>query len=151
MINKIFYRPMKFADIDEVYQLEHKLFPNPWPRVFFENDLQRSNTIAFVASNDTRVIGYALANWAGPELHITNIAVRKDYQRQGIARNLMTKIEETGKNRGCRYAYLEVRINNEAAINLYKKIGYKILYRRKNYYIDGTDAYVMGKELKEEL
>ncbi|MEO0215401.1 MAG: ribosomal protein S18-alanine N-acetyltransferase [candidate division WOR-3 bacterium] len=140
---------MKFDDIDEVYKLEHKLFPNPWPKIFFENDLQRSDTIALVACNNTKLVGYALANCAGPELHITNIAVRQEYQRQGIARNLMKEVENIGKNRGCVYAYLEVRINNEAAINLYKKVGYKILYIRKNYYIDGTDAYVMGKELKE--
>ncbi len=60
---------------------------------------------------------------------------------------MMQKTEETEKTKGCLYVYLEVRVNNTPAINLYKNLGYKILYTRKNYYLDGTDAYVMGKEL----
>jgi ribosomal-protein-alanine N-acetyltransferase len=50
--------------------------------------------------------------------------------------------------RGCSFAYLEVRTNNTAAISMYEKYGYDILYTRKKYYIDGDDAYVMHKELK---
>ncbi len=146
----IYIRPMKFDDINQVYKLECELFPNPWPRWFFENDLQINDTIAYVAMNNIEIVGYALGRCVSDELHITNIAVDKKYQRQGIARMMMQKLEETAKTKGCLYAYLEVRVNNEAAINLYKKFGYKILYTRANYYLDGADAYVMDKELIQQ-
>ncbi|RLE74023.1 MAG: ribosomal-protein-alanine acetyltransferase, partial [Thermoprotei archaeon] len=42
---------------------------------------------------------------------------------------------------------LEVRISNTAAINLYKKLGFNIEKRLKNYYPDGEDCYVMTKKL----
>ena len=38
---------------------------------------------------------------------------------------------------------LEVAVNNEPAISLYKKFGFEIISTRKNYY-DNVDAYLMG-------
>lgn len=149
-MKKFFLRAMKYKDLEAVHKLEYELFPNPWPKSFFESDLAKNDTIALVACNEANIIGYALANFISPELHITNIAVAPEYQRQGIAQSLMAEIERMAKTKGCRFACLEVRVNNTAAVNLYKKIGYRILYIRKNYYLDGTDAYVMGKELEEE-
>lgn len=130
-----------------MYEIEVESFPNPWPRAFFENDLKSTTAIALVAENKTAIVGYSIAACVDAELHITNIAVHKDYQRQGIATQLMDKLESIAEERGCTYAYLEVRTHNLAAINMYKNLGYSILYTRKQYYIDGDDAYVMNKEL----
>ena len=141
-------RAMRFEDLDDVCGIEHGVFPNPWPRVFFEKDLESSNTVAFVAEDNGQVIAYAIGACVDVELHITNIAVAVGYQRQGVGLNLLQKMEHIAIDRGCIFAYLEVRINNAAAISMYKKYGYNILYTRKKYYIDGDDAYVMHKELK---
>ncbi len=147
MQKEITIRSMRLDDLDRVYKLEIKLFPNPWPKSFFENDLRSERTIAFVVEREDSVIGYSIASWEGQRLHVTNIAVDKEYQRQGIGTKLMHKVENIAQKRGCRYVYLEVRPNNIAAINLYKNLGYTILFTRKIYYIDGDDAYVMEKEL----
>lgn len=144
-------RAMKFTDIDHVYQIECQVFPNPWPKSFFENDLHKHNTIALIADNNGEVKGYALADCVADELHITNIAVDPRYHHQGIGKQLLSELEKLGIERNCIYAYLEVRVNNLNAINFYKKFGYRIIQIRKNYYLDGTDAYVMAKELKEVL
>lgn len=144
-------RKMTIEDIDRVYQIECQVFPNPWPRSFFENDLHKDNTIALIADNNGEIWGYALADCVAHELHITNIAIDPNYQHQGIGKQLLLEIENIGSKRSCVFVFLEVRVNNTIAINFYKKFGYKILQLRKNYYLDGTDAYVMGKELKEVL
>ncbi|MEO0161520.1 MAG: ribosomal protein S18-alanine N-acetyltransferase [candidate division WOR-3 bacterium] len=140
---------MKITDIDQVYMIECKVFPNPWPRSFFEHDLLKNDTIALVAEKDGIVGGYIIADSVLDELHITNVAVAPEYQHQGIGTRLLAEVERRGKQRECLYAYLEVRVDNTVAIKLYKKFGYRIIQLRKNYYLDGTDAYVMGKELKE--
>ena len=57
------------------------------------------------------------------------------------------EMESVAIERGCTFAYLEVRMNNAAAIGMYKNAGYGILHVSKRYYIDGDDAYVMHKEL----
>ncbi len=144
-------RPMKLLDIEQVYRIECQVFPNPWPRSFFENDLQKHNTIALVADTNGVIIGYGIADSVAAELHITNIAVDPLYQHQGIGKKILTEIEKIGMERDCINAFLEVRITNKPAIAFYKNFGYQVLYIRNNYYLDGTDAYVMAKELKEVI
>ena len=138
---------MHFEDLDKVYEIERCLFPNPWPRYFFEKDLQSSNTIAFVVENNGAIIGYSIGSCAEIQLHITNIAVIFGYQRQGIGQILLREMESVAIERGCTFAYLEVRMNNTAAIGMYKNAGYGFSHVSKRYYIDGDDAYVMYKEL----
>ena len=140
-------RVMRFEDLDKVYEIERRLFPNPWPRYFFEKDLQSNNTLAFVVENNGEIVGYSLGSCAELQLHITNIAVTAGFQRQGIGQNLLSEMERIAIERGCTFAYLEVRMNNSAAINMYRNAGYSILNVSKRYYIDGDDAYVMHKEL----
>ncbi|MGQ9701264.1 MAG: ribosomal protein S18-alanine N-acetyltransferase [bacterium] len=144
-------RPMKYPDIEQVYKIESQVFPNPWPRSFFENDLQKPSVIALVVCNEDKIIGYGLADCISEELHITNIAIDPNYQHQGLGTQLLSEMENIGLERGCIKAYLEVRVTNKFAINFYKKFGYQIMYIRKNYYLDGTDAFVMAKEMKEVL
>ena len=148
MPNEIEIRPMKFDDIDAVYGLELKLFASPGPRVFFENDLNLLATIAFVSTAQNKVIGYVLGSCVSDELHVQNIAVAEEWQRKGLAMQLMNGLEHEALSRNCRHFYLEVRPNNRSAIRLYEKLGYAVLYTRYHYYLDGDDAYVMTKELK---
>lgn len=144
-------RPMKYTDIEYVYKIESQVFPNPWPKSFFKNDLQKSNVIALVICNDDAIIGYGLADCITEELHITNIAIDINHQHQGAGTKLLAEMEKFGLERGCIKAYLEVRVTNKYAINFYKKFGYQIMYIRKNYYLDGADAYVMAKVIQEVL
>lgn len=147
MQKEILLRVMRFDDLDKVYEIEQRLFPNPWPRYFFEKDLQSSNTLAFVVEHNEEIVGYSLGSCAELQLHITNIAVVAGFQRQGIGQNLLSKMERIAIERGCTFAYLEVRMSNMAAIEMYRNAGYSILHVSKRYYIDGDDAYVMHKEL----
>jgi len=147
MQKDITIRPMRFDDLDGVYTLELRLFPNPWPKSFFANDLRSSKTAAFVVESEDSIIGYTIATCEEKKFHLTNIAVDKNYQRQGIGSRLMQIIEQSAQERGCSSVYLEVRPSNTAAISMYKKLGYSVLLRRALYYIDGDDALVMEKEL----
>ena len=55
---------------------------------------------------------------------------------------------EKSEERGCSVVTLEVRAGNEAAIELYKKMGFREVGRRKGYYRKGKeDALLMDKEL----
>lgn len=139
---------MRFEDLKSVMEIEERVFSNPWPRYFFEKDLESGNTVAFVVENDGQVVGYALGSCIDVELHIANIAVAEDFQRKGLGSRMLAGMEKVAVERGCGFAYLEVRTTNVEAINMYRKKSYDILYTRKRYYLDGSDAYVMHKELK---
>jgi ribosomal-protein-alanine N-acetyltransferase len=140
-------RPIKFDDLDAVYNLETELFPNPWPKSFFQNDLMSGDSVGLVAENAGQLIGYAMATFTGDGFHVTNIAIAKEHQRHGLGAELMQKLEALALKRGSSYVFLEVRTNNNVALAFYEKLGYGILFTRRGYYIDGDDAYVMDKEL----
>ena len=44
--------------------------------------------------------------------------------------------------------YLEVRVSNSTAVNLYTKFGFKLTKTIKAYYRDGENAYVMARLLQ---
>ena len=67
--------------------------------------------------------------------------VMPEYQGNGYGDKLLKYILDNYSNRNF---FLEVNVNNEKAINLYKKNGFNILTTRKHYYKD-EDAYVMSK------
>ena len=71
------------------------------------------------------------------------IAVNANFRKKGIASRLINFFEEKYTKNGDSIL-LEVAVNNEAAVSLYKKIGFEIINIRKKYY-DQIDAYVMKK------
>lgn len=71
------------------------------------------------------------------------IVVNINFRKKGIASRLIKFFEEKYTKKGDSIL-LEVAVNNEAAVSLYKKIGFEIINIRKKYY-DQIDAYVMKK------
>ncbi|MEM0223105.1 MAG: GNAT family N-acetyltransferase, partial [Thermofilum sp.] len=67
-------------------------------------------------------------------------------RRRGIGTALMIEAMESMKKfYGAEEYYLEVRVSNEPAIRLYKKLGYSVIKVIPNYYLDGEDAYLMAR------
>lgn len=85
------------------------------------------------------------------EGHITNIAVKPSFQRRGIGEFLLrTMIEMARKNHAVQMT-LEVRSDNYNAQSLYRKLGFKDNFIRKNYYItEQADAVSMLKKLTDK-
>ena len=81
--------------------------------------------------------GYLITYDNIDSLDIFEIVVDKNFRKKGLASKLLNRINDERK------ILLEVSEKNEVAINLYKKNGFKMISRRKNYYLDGSDAIVM--------
>ena len=149
-------RKMREEDIDEVYRIEEDLFPMPWPKRSFVFEVSnRSTTYAIVATEDETIIGYAIGWFVTDELHIGNVAVRRDRQGTGVGRELLEDFLREASTREASCVTLEVRASNVKAIGLYRRYGFKGVAIRRGYYTDnGEDAMVMlaelGKEKKED-
>ena len=81
--------------------------------------------------------GYLITYDNVDSLDIFEIAVDKNFRKKGLASKLLNRINDERK------ILLEVSEKNIIAINLYIKNGFKIISRRKNYYLDGSDAIIM--------
>jgi len=140
-------RRMTVDDVPVVSQLDRLSFSLPWPEYAFYYEIKDNSAArCFVAETDEkRVVGMIVSWVILDELHIATLAVHPDYRRQGIGELILTEALQDGRQAGTRYALLEVRARNEAAQNLYRKFGFKVVGRRPRYYKDnGEDAILMN-------
>ena len=141
---KLILREMQLDDVSAVSKLETELFPDPWPKKSFINEiLAEKISFLFIVEENNEIIGYIICWYYLKELHIGNVAVTMAKQGKGVGRFLLRNIFEIFSDSD--KSFLEVRATNKIAIKLYNSFGFKITYRRKSYYSNGEDALVMVK------
>ncbi|MEO0541519.1 MAG: GNAT family N-acetyltransferase [Cyanobacteria bacterium P01_A01_bin.105] len=79
------------------------------------------------------------------EAHITTLAIHPDYHRGRLGQWLLVQLLTAAHHRQLTHATLEVRVSNTPAERLYQKFGFQIAGRRKRYYADDEDAWVLGR------
>ncbi len=144
-------RNMQLDDIVEVHELENLIFQDAWSLASFHYEVARSKVSwPLVAESHHEVIGYAVPWFVEDELHIANIAASPIYRRQGIAAQLMAVMLAEAQRRQVTKAYLEVRVSNNIAIQMYERYGFQKISLRRRYYHNGEDAIVMQKQLTQQ-
>ena len=130
--------------LQEILQIESRANPSPWSHESFEHEFDNPNGTFWVAILESNVVGYGGIWFAIDEAHITTLSVSPDFQRQGIGEKMAVNLLLEAQERGMKCATLEVRAGNQAAICLYKKLGFEPVAIRKKYYPnDHSDAIVM--------
>lgn len=142
-------RDMTVDDVQYVADIEKKLFSDPWSREAFEDALENRSQKFFVACEEENVVGFCGFMHVADEGEIVNIGVAPEHQRQGIARRMMEHMLEFGRNLEVRTCYLEVRDSNTPARELYNRLGFKIIGRRNDYYLNPReDAIIMETSIE---
>ncbi|MEA4963361.1 tRNA (adenosine(37)-N6)-threonylcarbamoyltransferase complex dimerization subunit type 1 TsaB [Lutispora sp.] len=146
---KIEIAPMTGEDIQAVYDVECLSFAAPWSLDSFTSEIYSNNMAKYmVARVGEEIVGYGGMWIILDEGHITNIAVHPEHRGKGIGDALVQAIIKIAVENGVKRMTLEVRPSNWAALNLYKKYGFKEAGVRKGYYEDtGEDAVIMWLEL----
>ncbi|MFA4662670.1 ribosomal protein S18-alanine N-acetyltransferase [Pyrococcus kukulkanii] len=143
-ISLVTIRKARLFDIPYIMEIERLSFREKYPRGLFLTFMEANPETFLVAEYNGKVVGYVMG-YLKPDMegHIMSIAVHPDYRGNGIGKALMVAVIDRLFKRGARWIGLEVRVSNERAINLYKKLGFKIVKRIISYYSDGEDAYYM--------
>lgn len=81
------------------------------------------------------LIGNTHGNW----LSIKYLWVSKELRSQSIGSRLLKQAEETAKERGCKYSFLDTF--SFQAPEFYKKYGYKEVFALENYPVTGKRYY----------
>ena len=93
------------------------------------------------------IVGFAGIWVMANEAHITNIAVRKSYQRHGLGELLLISLFDLAKELETDIMTLEVRASNVTAQNLYYKYAFTHVGTRRGYYTDNReDGLIMSTE-----
>lgn len=149
-LERILLREATLDDLPGILRIENAAFTSPWTEASFRNDIAWNEFAHYlVIELDAVIIGYAGIWIILDEGHITNIAIYPDQQGQHYGELLLENLMEAARKRGVTHMTLEVRISNQRAQNLYKKMHFEPGAIRKNYYPDNQeDALVMWVNLK---
>lgn len=135
-------------DIAAMYNVEKTSFPCPWSYDSFAENFYNLYSIYVLAENSDGVIGFGGMQVIFDEAHIMNVAVLKNYRRNGAASQMLELMMNEAKSRGAEKIFLEVRKSNLPAQALYRKHGFNMLAIREKYYSDNNeDAIIMAAEL----
>lgn len=138
-------RQVERADLLEIFRLEKRCFPQPWPFAAFEQFLGESGFM--LAERTGVIVGYVVAdivpNYGRDIGHIKDLAVHPEYRGQGIGRTLLNRALVALSIADAALVKLEVRESNDPALDLYRDEGFEPMRRVPRYYQDGEAALVM--------
>jgi ribosomal-protein-alanine N-acetyltransferase len=140
------------GDVAQLVALEREVFElEQLTARAFRRYLARPEADVFVATVGDTLVGYVIASYrrGAGEGRVISIAVATVATARGLGTALMSRLHAAAASRGIAGMRLEVRRTNQAAINLYTRIGYSAAGIKPAYYADFCDAIVMRRMLGE--
>lgn len=117
---------------------------SPWKLEQIQADIEQASSTYFLALDEGQVLGFVAIQETLYEVEILQIAVKRAFQGQGLAQQLLAQLPDQKE------IFLEVRVSNQVAQGLYKKMHFQEIARRKNYYHDPIeDAVIMKRNPNE--
>ncbi len=122
----------------------------------FQEELAKIPSTLYVLKEapEKRVLGYSCFWSLSGELQLVNIAVHPDLRGQGLGRRLVNHLLLEAESREAEKIFLEVRPSNRAAIGLYERLGFKVLYRRPRLLHPGRGGCLghgLGDPLRKKI
>ena len=144
------FEPVLADRLEEVLRVEQRAYAHPWSHANFVDALQSGYEAQMLVA-DGYVLGYFVAMKGVDEVHLLNITVAPEFQRQGWARVMLDALAVWARGQGAQWLWLEVRVSNLRALRIYEAHGYRRVGQRKAYYPAGNgqreDAVVMSLPL----
>ncbi|MES0325508.1 MAG: N-acetyltransferase [Candidatus Bathyarchaeia archaeon] len=152
-------RTFTVSDLERVMHINTACLPENYSSFFYKDLYTRFPDTFVVAEMDGEIQGYIMCRiekgWSkrgrlSPArlCHVVSIAVMESYRRRGIGKALVEQAMGRGRRTyDSNEGYLEVRVSNEPAVNLYANLGFTKVKRNYGYYLNGEDAWVMAAPL----
>ena len=136
-------------DAEFIAEIERRCFSTPWTKEQIENS--EDTTVFFLAKDGEKVVGYGGMYTVLDEGYVTNIGVLPEYRRRGIGSKIVNELINFSIEKSLDFISLEVRVSNQAAIELYKSFDFKEVGKRKNFYRNpAEDAFIMTRYFSYE-
>lgn len=145
-------------DLPSVTQINQTCLPENYTDIFFVDLFRRHPETFLTAQVEEKIVGYIMCrvevglssiglSGLVKKGHIVSVAVLPEHRRKGIGQTLVIQAMEGMRKYNAKQCYLEVRVTNQEAVTLYKKLGFDVARTIHGYYADGEDAFVMTLKL----
>ena len=135
------------SDINQILDLYDGNFSDGWNQNMLESAFLNGRFLAIAKRIEQRLVAVITISTTQFDADIEGIVVDSAFRNKGYAKELLEFSENHLKTLGIEKIFLEVRVSNTPARNLYSQNGYNEISIRKKYYSDNEDAVVMAKEI----
>ncbi len=122
--------------------------PWTWTPERVARNLRQPETLVLTARDGPRLAGFCIMQFGDERAHLSLLAVRPDYQRQGVGRRMLEWLTESALTAGIARMHLELRENNLAARRFYLRQGFAETARIPGYYRGVETAVRMLREIR---
>lgn len=146
---------MRINALQDVMRIENQAYEWPWHEVNIADSIRTGyqcvTLVGGKKGNDSTLLGYYIAMLGVDEVHLLNITVAPQFQGQGWSRVMLDALALWARGQNAKWLWLEVRVSNTRALQVYERYGFRHAGQRKAYYPNGTqareDAIVMSMPL----
>ena len=126
--------PMTVASLDQVLAIEQLAYEFPWTRGNFIDSLHAGYVAWRLQAPPALMLGYFIAMQGVDEMHLLNITVAPAHQGRGHARFMLDALCDMARRIDAQQLWLEVRMSNARAREVYERYGFRSVGVRKAYY-----------------
>ncbi|WP_248886318.1 ribosomal protein S18-alanine N-acetyltransferase [Acidithiobacillus acidisediminis] len=147
-------RVMSVDDLDAVAALEAEISPGPWTRGIFRDCLLAGYDSWVGVDAADQLLSFGVLSVGAAEAHVLNLGVDPAQRRRGHGREMLEQLLTRARQLGAERVFLEVRVSNSAAQNLYHQFGFHEIGVRLQYYRNKEgreDALVLSRALSQSL
>jgi ribosomal-protein-alanine N-acetyltransferase len=141
-------------DLEKLYEIERECFTvEAFTKEHIMALLQDADSVSLIAQLNDEIVGFIIGiiqRIRGVKIgHIYTIDVAIKHRRKGVGIELLKELEQIFSEKGVKVCYLETRLTNIAALELYQKQGYVAIERLNNYYFKGVHGIRLQKRLSQ--
>jgi len=150
VLDRFKVRAAEISDLPSICEVERASFVNDaYPSFLLEKLILCCNSVFFVLTDlERRIIGYCVSKNERTRSHLISLAVLPACRGSGVASLLVKQLLVTLRKCAIKEIRLEVRTDNDPAIQLYRRLGFTKVSVIQSYYSDGSAAYQMRKILE---
>ena len=147
------FRRYMTDDFPALYSIEERCFEPRFRfgRGYMQHLVSNPEAVAWVAEEDGVMAGFAIVAWgksvSADGGYLQTIEVLPEFRNRGVGEKLVGLSEISAWSADSDTLSLHVDAENEAAIALYEKCGYRRRGRRDHYYARGRAALLYEKKL----
>ena len=145
-------------DIQAVIQINMETLPEHYSDYFYYEILNEFPNTFIVADLKGEIVSYVMCRTEyglsvmrrfglARKGHIISVATMEGHRGKGIGTSLIKRAMEELSKEGCKEVFLEVRVTNDDAVRLYRKLNFQVTGTMQGYYKDGESAYLMAQQL----